>query len=99
MSHTREICKVHRSHRPWVSDPEIHHIEPLGMGGEDVRTNVVTVCPTGHTNLHNLLRIALRHGGSVKKVPWKIRRKYSFAERMITEEALRRIHARRGKVS
>ncbi len=91
MSHSGR-CKVHRGHKPWVSDVEIHHIHPKGMGGPDTKDNKVDVCPTGHTNLHSLLNIALK-AGSLDAIPWRVRRKYTYQERLITEDALRRIRA------
>ncbi len=89
-------CQVHRRHIPWVSDVEIHHIHPTGMGGPNTPDNQVDTCPTGHTNLHNLLRLALRGNMDVKDIPWYLRRKYSRSERLITETALRRIREHEG---
>lgn len=42
---------------------EKHHIWPLGMGGPDVPDNWVWVCPTTHTNTHEILREVCRRGG------------------------------------
>lgn len=81
MSHA-DACQVHADHAPQVWDVEVHHVWPLGMGGPDVPANTVPVCPTGHTNVHALLRLAFRHGG-VDAVPWDVRRRFHFAERRL----------------
>ena len=49
------VCQVHVDHRPIPLLLEIHHILPLAMGGKDERDNKVTVCPTGHYNIHRLM--------------------------------------------
>lgn len=79
MSHAPP-CEVHAVHAPWHSDVHVHHIWPLGMGGPDSRANTVSICPTGHTNVHALLRLAFRYGG-VDAVPWEHRRRFHFDER------------------
>jgi hypothetical protein len=48
-------CQVHKSHRPEPLLLHVHHIQPRGMGGADVAGNRVTVCPTGHFNIHTAL--------------------------------------------
>lgn len=49
-------CAVHPAeHRPRYAGTEVHHIQPLGMGGADVAVNRVEVCPTGHTNIHTYM--------------------------------------------
>ncbi len=77
-----EPCAIHADHRPEPYDVEVHHVWPLGMGGPDVKANVVPVCPTGHTNVHALLRLAFRHHG-VDKVPWVTRRRFHSEERRL----------------
>lgn len=32
-----------------------HHVQPLGMGGPNLASNRVEVCPTGHANVHAVL--------------------------------------------
>jgi hypothetical protein len=69
---TADHCNVHNYHRPKPLRLVDHHIQPLGMGGEDVWANRVTVCDTGHYNMHRLLgdliRIGkMRRGGSRKE--------------------------------
>ena len=41
-------------------DEQEHHIWPLGMGGPDVAENRVWLCPTAHTNVHEILREMVR---------------------------------------
>lgn len=57
----RATCAAHGSHRPLNLSTQRHHIWPLGMGGPDEPDNIVTLCPTGHVNVHLLLK-ALHHG-------------------------------------
>jgi hypothetical protein len=59
-------CLVHRYHRPPVLETEVHHVQPLGMGGPDVAANRIPVCPTGHANIHCYLR-ALARGKPLPK--------------------------------
>lgn len=35
---------------------------PLGMGGPDTAANRLFVCPTTHTNAHEVLRLLVKHG-------------------------------------
>jgi hypothetical protein len=56
-------CAVHAEHRPASHVQHRHHVWPLGAGGPDVRDNIVTVCATGHENLHALLRLLHKTGG------------------------------------
>lgn len=63
MSHDRgKVCICVATHRPEPLELERHHIWPLGMGGADVETNVAWVCPTTHTNVHELLRHMMKAG-------------------------------------
>ena len=50
-----QSCEVHGDHRPRVITPHHHHIVPLGMGGPNIASNIVTICPTGHANVHAAL--------------------------------------------
>lgn len=63
MSHDRgKRCHCQAQHRPEPLELERHHVWPLGMGGPDVESNVVWVCPTTHTNTHELLRHMMKAG-------------------------------------
>lgn len=79
-------CQVHGDHRPRVGDVEVHHIWPKGMGGPDVPGNKVSICPTGHTNVHMLLREWVRLGA---EPPWEVRQRYHPAERDLAERGFR----------
>lgn len=60
MSHdTDRACPCRATHSPHPLELERHHVWPLGMGGPDLDLNVAWVCPTTHTNIHELLRIFL----------------------------------------
>ena len=89
---SRKPCAIHALHTPSISAPggkftvEDHHIHPLGMGGPDIPANMVTICPTGHTRVHELLSQWVKHGG---QPPWSIRVWYGRAERELAERGYR----------
>jgi hypothetical protein len=60
---TADHCNVHNYHRPTPLRLVDHHIQPLGMGGKDVWSNRVTVCDTGHYNIHRLLGDLIKSDG------------------------------------
>lgn len=61
MSHDEgQVCRCVAEHRPPVLELHAHHVWPLGMGGPDTDANTVFVCPSGHSNIHELLRLMLR---------------------------------------
>lgn len=62
-----DACQVHGSHRPGVVTVHHHHIQPEAMGGPTEPANLVTVCPTGHYNIHAAMA-ALVFGTPVPKV-------------------------------
>ena len=68
MSHDHGArCLCVSVHRPGVLEYEWHHILPLAMGGADtphgrLGQNGVWLCPTAHTNVHEMLRYMLKHG-------------------------------------
>jgi hypothetical protein len=68
-------CAVH-THREDVP-LEVHHIWPLGEGGPDTKANKVTVCSNGHGSIHDLLA-KIKKAGSVRAVPWPVRRRYGW---------------------
>lgn len=65
-------CAVHK-HRSYVP-LDVHHVWPLGMGGPDVESNKIHVCPTGHREIHEFMRRIETFKGA--KPPWLVRRKY-----------------------
>lgn len=63
MSHNEgRRCLCQATHRPAPLEFERHHIWPLGLDGPDTDDNIVWVCPTTHTNIHEILRIFMRFG-------------------------------------
>lgn len=63
MSHDAgQVCACQADHRPAPMELERHHVWPLGMGGPDEDWNIAWVCPTTHTNIHEMLRAFLRLG-------------------------------------
>jgi hypothetical protein len=54
------VCAVHGYHWPKPIGVVVHHIQPLAAGGPDVAANRVTICPTGHLNVHRLLDLLWR---------------------------------------
>ncbi|QNN52488.1 HNH endonuclease signature motif containing protein [Nocardioides mesophilus] len=62
-----KVCVCRKPHAPEPLDLEYHHVWPKGMGGPDVPENAVFICPTTHTNTHELLRLIVRRAG---KLSW-----------------------------
>lgn len=60
-------CQVHKTHTPTSHSTAVHHIQPQAMGGPDVPENRVEVCPTGHTNIHMLLALLVKHDGNLSR--------------------------------
>lgn len=48
-------CQVHGYHWPPPLRVVVHHIQPLAMNGPDTPANRVTVCDTGHYDIHRCL--------------------------------------------
>ncbi len=61
MTVAAEVCDCVTEHRPTPMVYERHHILPLAWGGPDVPENVVTVCPTTHRGVHELLEWIVDH--------------------------------------
>jgi hypothetical protein len=70
-------CQVHRYHWPPVLETEVHHVQPLGMGGPDIPSNTVKVCGSGHANIHRVLH-ALAYG---RQTPKSTRKERFYAAR------------------
>lgn len=63
MSHDEGMdCKCRTTHSPYPLELNFHHVWPLAMGGPDVPSNLVAVCPTTHANIHEILRLLMRNG-------------------------------------
>lgn len=73
-------CTVHRYHSPHVAGCDVHHILPRSWGGPTVRSNLVTICPSGHRNIHELLAEYVRVKGTP---PWDVLEGWGPAERAL----------------
>lgn len=63
MSHDEgRTCPCVAEHRPSPLELHRHHVLPVYLGGSDTEGNVVYICPTTHTNTHELFRILMRDG-------------------------------------
>jgi hypothetical protein len=98
-------CLCVADHRPGVLEHEWHHILPLAMGGPDTRPGVpgangVWLCPTAHTNTHEILREVLRNGGVLSwgtaLARWPGLNRYSFA---LAHDGYRRFLAMHGTLT
>lgn len=90
----RANCEVHGTHRPSIERSpgiytvEAHHIHPKEFGGPNEPTNMVWVCPTGHSAIHELLRAYVKAEGTPS---WSVRRGYSNGERKYAALGYQRI--------
>ncbi len=74
-------CVLHKYHSPEVVSFDVHHVVPTYMGGPDVASNRVVVCPTGHRNVHVLIG-ALVAGRAVRNQDWG-RMTWDYAHRAL----------------
>lgn len=56
-------CYLHQTHSPEPLNTAIHHVVPKSWGGTDIAANKVTICPTGHENVHTVLNWFVKYGG------------------------------------
>lgn len=62
MSHdTDKLCPCTPDHRPPYLETEEHHILPIYLGGPK-DGELVNLCPTTHTNVHEIIRLFLKYG-------------------------------------
>lgn len=61
-------CYLHLSHSPAPLNAAVHHVLPKSWGGPDTLDNKVTLCPTGHENVHTVLNWFVSFG-SPEAVP------------------------------
>ncbi len=73
-------CLVHSKHIPESHVNHRHHVWPLADGGPSTNDNTVVVCPTGHGNIHALLKELLMHDGVL---PYSRLRQFARQERAI----------------
>jgi hypothetical protein len=74
-------CVLHAYHSPEVVSFDVHHVIPISMGGPDIATNRIIVCPTGHRNVHTLIH-ALTSGDEVHATDWG-RTTWDYAHRAL----------------
>jgi hypothetical protein len=55
-------CPCSVRHQPAPLNLEVHHIQPTYLGGPDTPDNRVPICPTAHTNVHEILATFMRDG-------------------------------------
>lgn len=67
-------CQVHKTHVPKPLGVVVHHIQPRAMLGPDADSNRVTICDSGHRNIHRLLDDLL-HGGPMRRGGTRTERK------------------------
>ncbi len=90
---TSQPCEVHTSHAPTPRVNHKHHVWPLGKGGPDIPENIIVVCPTGHANIHDLLR---EYEVNLGRVTYTTSRRYARGEARIAKLGWDRI--RTGKM-
>jgi len=83
-------CRCVAFHRPKPTELHRHHIWPRSEGGPDTAANIVWVCPTTHTNVHEYLRELRRFGGVL---PVGLANEYPRYTRRLAELGWRRILA------
>jgi hypothetical protein len=70
-------CVCVTQHRPEPVILHSHHVWPLGEGGPDIQANLLWVCPSTHSNIHELWRLLVKAGKSGVPLPWREHRLYS----------------------
>jgi HNH endonuclease len=76
-------CNCVGKHIPKPMELHRHHIWPVGEGGPDTKENLLTLCPSTHSNVHRLWRLYEKHDG---RPPWEILRNYSEYVRWVVEK-------------
>lgn len=78
-------CACVLFHNPAPAGLEAHHVWPLYLQGPDVRTNMVWICPTTHTNAHKILDTFVKAKMVLKRVKGQQPYAYKLAVRGYTE--------------
>jgi len=80
-------CDCVATHSPSSRATHAHHIWPLGMGGPDIASNLINICPNMHTATHQLIRLTgYRYDGDT---PWWIRRRFPTLARDLAYDGWR----------
>lgn len=85
---TSQPCQVHNRHTPEPHVNHRHHVWPKGDGGPDIEDNIIAVCPSGHYNIHELLKEFKIHSGNL---PYSVTRTYTYGERKYAELGYKRM--------
>jgi 5-methylcytosine-specific restriction endonuclease McrA len=76
-------CAVH------IHDDDVpmerHHVWPLGMGGPNVESNIISVCSNGHDSIHNYMRLLAKG-----KPSWLVKRRFGVKVRYYAQLGLNR---------
>lgn len=76
-------CPCVMDHNPNPMELNEHHIWPLYLGGPDTKDNLIWLCPTTHTNVHELIREWMKFKG---EPPWYVRTKFSVFTRNLAQQ-------------
>lgn len=85
---TSAACQVHNKHAPESHINHRHHVYPLAEGGPHIEDNIIVACPTGHSNIHDLLSHYKIHQGNP---PYSVLKRYGFGERKYAKLGYERI--------
>lgn len=58
----RPACRCSKVHHPDPTELHGHHVIPRYLGGADTPENLIWLCPTGHSNVHEMIRMMMRVG-------------------------------------
>jgi HNH endonuclease len=65
-------CAIHNRHQDEPESFDRHHIVPESWGGPTKASNLATLCPTGHRDVHTLLNLLVMGGGQLQSwVKWR----------------------------
>jgi hypothetical protein len=85
---TTVACQLHPRHSPHPHVNHWHHVWPRGEGGPDIPENRIAVCPTGHYNIHQLIKLLKAERA---QLPYSVLRTFSFEERHYAQLGYERI--------
>jgi 5-methylcytosine-specific restriction endonuclease McrA len=58
-------CLCVKNHSPEPQRLNVHHIHPQALGGSNAKSNLITICPNTHNNVHELLDYMFDHDGEM----------------------------------
>lgn len=77
-------CVCVTQHRPKPVILHSHHVWPLGEGGPDIQANLLWLCPTSHSAVHELWRLTVKAAKAGVPISWRERRLFSEYIRGVT---------------